>query len=60
MSEFSRKEKTSILLEIIENLAISEEEKQLYIFSMEVLDGQNFDLFFEKIISEIQPKFIFH
>lgn len=48
----SRAEKTLILQEIIQNLPIDDIEKDLYYFSMEILDSTNFDLFFEKIISE--------
>lgn len=52
----SRKEKTLILQKIIQNLDILEEEKDLYYFSMEILDGESFNSFFEKIISEVSHK----
>lgn len=52
----SREEKTFILKEIIQNLKIQTEEKDLYFFSMELLDNDDFDRFFQKIISEFPPK----
>lgn len=48
----SRSEKTSILKWIIQNLQIRNEEKDLYCFSMEILDNDNFEKFFQKIMKE--------
>lgn len=50
----SREEKTLILKEIIGNLWIGETEKDLYIFSMEILGNEDFDRFFEKIVSDFE------
>ncbi|RAL55360.1 hypothetical protein BLM37_03875 [Candidatus Gracilibacteria bacterium GN02-873] len=56
-SASSREEKTFILKEIIQNLQIRNEEKDLYFFSMEILDNESFEKFFQKIMSEFrEPK----
>lgn len=49
----SRAEKTHILREIIQNLNINSEEKDLYSFSLDILDNENFNLFFQKIMSDV-------
>lgn len=54
----SRAEKTFILKEIISNLKIWAEEKELYFFSMEILENEDFDRFFEKITGEFQKNTI--
>ena len=56
-STSSREEKTFVLKEIIQNLQIRNEEKDLYFFSMEILDNESFEEFFQKIMSEFrEPK----
>ncbi len=50
----SREEKTFVLKEIIQNLQIRNEEKDLYFFSMEILDNESFEKFFQKIMSEFR------
>lgn len=50
----SRAEKTHILREIIQNLNINSEEKDLYSFSLDILDNENFNLFFQKIMSDVR------
>ena len=56
-STSSREEKTFVLKEIIQNLQIRNEEKDLYFFSMEILDNESFEKFFQKIMSEFcEPK----
>ena len=55
MLNSSREEKTVVLREIIGELRIQPAEKDLYYFSMETLNNQDFDVFFQKIISEFQP-----
>lgn len=55
MLNSSREEKTVVLREIIGELRIQPAEKDLYYFSMEILNNQDFDVFFQKIISEFQP-----
>lgn len=49
----SRKEKREVLLQIIYTLPVSNEEKELYIFSMDILDDSEFFQFFEKITQDI-------
>lgn len=51
-SRTPRSEKMSILKGIIENLEIRNEEKELYFFSMEILDDGNFEKFFQKIMND--------
>ena len=53
-STSSREEKTFVLKEIIQNLQIRNEEKDLYFFSMEILDNESFEKFFQKIMSEFR------
>ncbi len=55
-SASSRSDKTFVLQEIINNLEIWKEEKDLYFFSMEILDDNNFEKFFNKIIQEFSLK----
>ena len=59
----SRHQKKMILLEIIATLPIQQEEKDLYILSMDILDEDDFNVFFLKITKEIgsvsSPKFTF-
>jgi len=52
-SEPSRKQKKELLLEIIETLPIKKEEKDLYIFSMDILDDEDFNTFFIKITKDV-------
>lgn len=51
-SSSSRAEKISILEGVIENLQIRNEEKDLYFFSMQLLDNSSFETFFQKIMKE--------
>ncbi|PID84396.1 hypothetical protein CSB09_01125 [Candidatus Gracilibacteria bacterium] len=52
----SRDEKTFFLTQIIEELEIKKEEKSLYLFSMNILDDNDFDIFFQKIVSQVPQK----
>lgn len=52
----SRSDKTYVLEEIINNLHIGKEEKELYLFSMEILDDDNFERFFRKIMNDFSEK----
>ncbi len=52
----SRDEKSFFLKEVIEKLEIQKEEKSLYFFSMEILDDDDFEKFFQKIVSQIPQK----
>jgi hypothetical protein len=45
----SRKEKENFLKEVIQSLSISQSEKDLYSLCIEVLEGADFDVFFQKI-----------
>lgn len=47
---YPRKEKKLLLQTVIHGMDIAREEKELYIFSMNVLDNGDFDAFFERII----------
>ncbi|GAB0175269.1 MAG: hypothetical protein HHAS10_11480 [Candidatus Altimarinota bacterium] len=50
----SRKEKELFLKEVIGKLSISETEKEIYSISLEILEDNDFMVFFEKIISQIE------
>lgn len=50
----SRQEKLLILEKTIQKLNIHETEKELYIFSMNILDSENLDIFFNKIMKDFQ------
>lgn len=54
----SRDEKSLFLTKVIEELEIKKEEKSLYLFSMEILDDSDFEVFFQKILSQIPQKII--
>lgn len=47
---YPRKEKKLLLQSIIYWMDIVHEEKELYLFSMNVLDNNDFDVFFERIM----------
>lgn len=47
----SREDKLVILREIINALPIRNEEKDLYFFSMDLLDNNDFEKFFNKIVN---------
>lgn len=49
----SREEKREVLLQIIQTLPVSREEKDLYLFSMDILDDADFFQFFEKIVQDL-------
>lgn len=49
----SREEQREVLIKLIESLSISKEEKDLYLFSMDILDDADFLAFFEKITQEV-------
>lgn len=57
-ANLNRDEKSELLHSIINSLEILEEEKDLYYFSMNILDDRNFELFFRKIIWEFSPKIV--
>lgn len=54
----SREEKNTVLLQIISKLHISEEEKELYKLSLEILDDENFWIFYEKMKSQFKQETI--
>lgn len=49
----SREEKNILLIEILQKLNISEEEKELYILSLSLLDEKDFLDFYENIQLQI-------
>ena len=49
----SRKEKETFLKEVIKKFSISETEKEIYSISIEILDENDFSVFFDKIVSQI-------
>jgi hypothetical protein len=49
----SREEKNILLIEIIQKLNISQEEKELYILSLNILDEEDFTIFYTKITEQI-------
>jgi hypothetical protein len=49
----SREEKNILLIEIIKKLNISQEEKDIYILSLEILDDDDFSIFYENITKQI-------
>jgi hypothetical protein len=49
----SRKEKERILSRIIQELRISDSEKEIYLLSMEILENTDFDIFYEKITGNL-------
>ncbi len=49
----SRKLKFFFLTEIIYKLNIHKEEKDLYIFCLEILEDKEFNIFFQKIYSQV-------
>lgn len=49
----TRSEKTETLRQIIETLKIWPEEKDLYLISLETLNDNDFTIFFETILSQI-------
>jgi len=49
----SREEKNILLIEILQKLRISEEEKELYILSLSLLDEKDFLDFYENIQLQI-------
>jgi hypothetical protein len=51
----SREEKTLFLKEVLGKLEISREEKDLYFFSLEILDDSSFEIFFKNIKAQIVP-----
>lgn len=50
----SRKEKEDVLKNIIKQLSISQSEKDIYILSLEILDSEDFDVFYKKIVSNYE------
>jgi hypothetical protein len=50
----TRKEKEKILQEIISKLSISSIEQDIYILSLEVLEDDGFDDFYQKITQQIE------
>lgn len=52
----SRQEEKEILQKIIHSLNISQEEKEIYLISIDILDDVSFDSFFQKIIKQIDIK----
>lgn len=49
----SRKEKEILMKEIIQKLNITEPEKDIYTICLEVLEDDAFELFFRKILLQI-------
>ncbi len=49
----SRQERTLVLQKIITKLNISQEEKDIYILSLDILDDKDFTIFFENIKNQI-------
>jgi hypothetical protein len=49
----SRDEKQKTLKGVIEALSITQEEKDIYIISLDILSDRDFNLFFEKIMQQI-------
>ncbi len=49
----SRKDKETFLITILEKLNIDKNERDLYILSLEILDENEFTLFFDKIIEQV-------
>ena len=49
----SRKDKEVFLMKIIKTLSISTSEKDIYILCIEVLDSSSFDVFFQKILLQM-------
>lgn len=52
----SREDKKIILSEIIKKLSISEEEKELYILSIWILSENDFNVFYNRIVEQIEAK----
>ena len=52
----SREDKKIILSEIIKKLAISEEEKELYILSIWILSENDFNMFYNRIVEQVEAK----
>ncbi len=50
----SRKEKEIFIKEIIQKLHISIPEKEMYSICIDVLEDSDFEIFFEKILSQFQ------
>jgi hypothetical protein len=51
---FSRNEKSETLKRIIESLQIWNEEKDLYIVSLDILNDSDFNVFFDSIVWQIE------
>ena len=49
----TRKQKHSLLLEILSQIQIDSSERELYILSLEILDDTSFEEFFIKIYSQV-------
>jgi hypothetical protein len=49
----TRESKFIFLKKIIQKLNIHKEEKELYILCLEVLEDKDFNIFFEKIFSQV-------
>jgi hypothetical protein len=49
----TRSEKTEILKKVITSLNIGIEEKDLYILSLDILNDNDFFMFFDRIMSQI-------
>jgi hypothetical protein len=49
----SRKDKETFLITILEKLNIDENERDLYILSIEILDDNEFTIFFDRIVEQV-------
>lgn len=50
----SRKDKEIFLIEIVKTLSINSSEKDIYTLCIEVLDNSSFEIFFNKILTQIE------
>lgn len=49
----SRKEKETFLIQILWKLNIEQNEREIYIISLEILDDTELDIFFQKIYLQV-------
>ena len=50
----TRTEKSETLKQVIQSLHITQEEKDLYIISIDILDNHDFSVFFQSIMNQIE------
>ncbi len=50
----TRAEKSETLKQVIQSLHITQEEKDLYIISIDILDNNDFSVFFQSIMNQIE------